>query len=177
MYDVLNLFLGRHKFIRSKTIRSFERIDEFLKIAEATEDLPLLGFINIVTKYGRDLLYLMRILKSRVVDEKTKRDLWSANEADMIFSTVHKAKGMEYDEVTLLNDFSCGKERLIQLTAKTVGDRKFSENKRAFYNEEINLLYVAATRARVILNIPKSVAPRNYKGAKGINIMEQEYRS
>ena len=54
--------------------------------------------------------------------------------ADVILSTVHKAKGMEWDSVKLENDFPLP------------GSDRFTE-------EEVNLLYVAITRARNSLNI------------------------
>jgi superfamily I DNA/RNA helicase len=54
--------------------------------------------------------------------------------ADVILSTVRKAKGLEWDSVKLENDFPLQ------------GSDRFTE-------EEVNLLYVAITRARKKLNI------------------------
>jgi hypothetical protein len=67
-------------------------------------------------------------------------------EADIIFSTVHRCKGMEYDEVTLASDFQT-EDKL---------RREFAINPHGAdsLNEEVNLLYVAATRAKKRLNLP-----------------------
>ncbi len=53
---------------------------------------------------------------------------------DVIFSTAHKSKGMEFDTVALLDDFE----------PKLVPSKGLSEDDAA----EQNLLYVAVTRAK-----------------------------
>ncbi|MBO9634635.1 MAG: DNA helicase, partial [Chitinophagaceae bacterium] len=62
--------------------------------------------------------------------------------ADMIFSTVHRAKGMEYDIVHLVNDFIS--ENKIK-KAKGEAAAKKEKPDLGRLNEEINLLYVALT--------------------------------
>jgi ATP-dependent exoDNAse (exonuclease V) beta subunit len=63
-------------------------------------------------------------------------------EADLIVSTIHKAKGMEYSSVTLANDIKKPEEILdaYKKTEQTYDDYKWFE-------EELNLIYVAVTRA------------------------------
>ena len=72
----------------------------------------------------------------------------------MIFSTVHRCKGMEYDEVTLANDFI--NEGKVTKMIKEVGTAKPDFSK---LSEEINLLYVAITRTKKKLNIPFELLP------------------
>ena len=63
---------------------------------------------------------------------------------------------MEYDEVTLLGDFAVeGKFRTLDL-------EKLGDNQREFSQEEINLLYVASTRTKSVLNIPKPIVPSRW---------------
>lgn len=82
-----------------------------------------------------------------------------ANSADVILTTAHKAKGLEWDQVILADDFksSYDKEGKLQSVDE----------------EENNLLYVACTRAKKVLK-PNSVVeekltikgiPINYKVA------------
>ena len=68
-------------------------------------DAPMKGIIDIVMTYGRELPHLINCIKDSHVDHDKKDD------ADMVYSTVHKAKGMEYDQVKLLDDF-LGEEKL-----------------------------------------------------------------
>lgn len=66
----------------------------------------------------------------------------NAEEADIILTTAHKAKGLEFSKVKLWNDFL------------GVDDDEDTEGKIKILDQgEINLLYVAATRALDILDI------------------------
>jgi hypothetical protein len=152
LYDVLNLHLGEKEKIRSKFIKEFKDIEDLEHFARCTDDKPLISFIGVVQKYKGSLFRRMESLKDSIVS--------SALEADLIFSTVHKAKGLEYDAVILLHDFMG--EDYIQERLK---DKKNSVTKKDLeaFNEEINLLYVSATRARCVLNIPSSIVPRKWK--------------
>ena len=61
---------------------------------------------------------------------------------------------MEYDEVTLTNDFI--NETKIKKFVDDFGIKKLNINK---LNEEVNLLYVAVTRTKNRLNIPEELLP------------------
>ncbi|MFW6248350.1 MAG: UvrD-helicase domain-containing protein [Bacteroidota bacterium] len=85
--------------------------------------------------------------------------------AEMIFSTVHRCKGMEYDAIQIVNDF-ISEEKL----EKFVPDiRKDNLNFRKL-NEEINLLYVAITRAKSSIHIPEPLMPVDFPPSKQIHI-------
>ncbi len=88
----------------------------------------------------------------------------------MIFSTVHRCKGMEYDEVTLTNDFIT--EVKIKELIEKVGIKKLNIPK---LSEEVNLLYVAVTRTKNLLNIPAELLPKSSVNAIiSIPDMEEE---
>lgn len=84
------------------------------------------------------------MLKDRQVETKDRE------KADMIFSTVHKCKGMEHDHVILLSDFI--DEKSIN---NILYDKKNENYNPQALSEEINVLYVAATRTRNKLDLPK----------------------
>ncbi len=152
--DVLNLSLDKRKFIRNKTILAMPNIDELEEYAEQTGDRPMLSVIDLVKKYGDKLSYYLSLLWKRHVDERES--------ADMIFSTVHKCKGMEYDAVYLCNDFLDEKSLLSILKE----DDEFDLHREGRFIEEINLLYVAITRVKKVLFIPKVLIPKAFKGKK-----------
>ena len=68
----------------------------------------------------------------------------------MIFSTVHKSKGMEYDVVFLADDFIT--KEMVKKLYDEANNNKLLIDK---INEEINLLYVAVTRAKLEIKISK----------------------
>lgn len=64
-------------------------------------------------------------------------------EADIIFTTTHKSKGLEYSQVIMADDF---------ITKKEISNPK---NKMSFLRilEELNIYYVAATRAKDVIEM------------------------
>ena len=159
LYDVLNLHNNKHDNIRDKLIRSMKDLDELDDYIEKTEDVQLSMMSDIVKEYGDEIYGIIRSLKDLHVegDDKAK--------AEMIFSTVHRAKGMEYDIVYLVDDFIT-EERLEKL--KTTEKEKGEPLNIPKLNEEINLFYVAVTRAKYKLYIPEGMAPRNFQTGKHI---------
>lgn len=149
IYDVLNLYTDYKQGIRDKLIKSMSGLDDLEDYADKTDDVELKTIIEIVKKYGRKLPYLIKELKERHLPDNEK------GKADMIFSTVHRCKGMEYDEVTLLDDFITqdAVEKLWNDEGATIAD---------YISEEINLLYVAVTRAKNRLNIPEKLLPKGF---------------
>lgn len=148
IYDVLHLYNGKNDLVRDQLVKSMKSILELEEYIEKTEDAELGMMLEIVNKYGKELPYLIKEVKDRHVPDDQK------DRADMIFSTVHRCKGMEYDEVTLESDFI--KESDI---IKRVNEAKNGELDPQKLAEEINLLYVAATRTKNLLNLPKALLP------------------
>ena len=148
VYDVLNLYNGNSHMIRDKLIQSMGSFAELEEYVEKTEDAELSMLIEMVMKYRNDLPHLIKGLKEYHL-ENDKRQ-----EAEVIFSTVHRCKGMEYDTVTLAKDFIT--EAKIQQILKESKQKSLDINKLA---EEVNVLYVAVTRTKNQLNIPVQLRP------------------
>jgi superfamily I DNA/RNA helicase len=117
--------------------------------------------IEIVKKYGNRIPGILKDIKDLHVDKDEKE------KAEIIFSTVHRCKGMEYDEVEIVNDFLT-EERLKKIVE---GEEPFDEIK---LNEEINLLYVAITRTKNRLYIPETLMPDGHTGSKNIIVTQVE---
>ncbi|MFP4015317.1 MAG: UvrD-helicase domain-containing protein, partial [Chitinispirillaceae bacterium] len=162
LWDVLNLYQGKNNLIRDPLIKKMRSIDELKEYADLSGDSELLTLIEMVNEYGRKLpVHINRLKDLHVADEDRSK-------ADMIFSTVHRCKGLEYDSVSLENDF---------ITEKKL--RRVEENKDTplfeleRLNEEINLLYVAITRSRGILRIPEGL----FLEKGGMGIEAQDFRT
>ncbi len=148
LYDVLNLYNGKKQRIRDKLIRQMKDMDELEEYITNADDVQLSMMVEMVKEYENELPGLIKSLKDKHVakDEKER--------AEMIFSTVHKCKGMEYDRVHLVEDFIT-EEKLKK--AKVEANPK--EINASRLNEEINLLYVALTRTKDKLFIPYTLLP------------------
>lgn len=173
LFDILNLYQEKSNCIKDPLIASFNSISELEEYHEATDDMELSLMINMVKKYKKSLGYYICKLK----EYQTKKE-----NAQIIFSTVHKSKGMEYNIVKLCNDFIT-KMKIIELLNPNIDayyahgnikdpklkayldknghermikhminghESKIVENDKLI--EEINILYVALTRARQEVN-------------------------
>ena len=118
----------------------FSDIDELQEYFEAMDDRSKLALIGIVKKYRSRLRDLEREIKRASVSDR--------HDADVVLTTAHKAKGQEYERVAVLDNFIKG---FLEPEAEPdLGDWRT--------REEINLLYVAMTRAQTALKIPFAVA-------------------
>lgn len=123
----------RHK-INDPFIRRFGHLLEARQFAKDTQNASLSSIIELVDLYGNRLFDFDRMIKDRLVDKSL---------ATVIFTTTHKAKGQEYDLVEMVeNDFAT-RESLGKLL-----ESKQDEVDPAKLKEEVNIYYVAATRAR-----------------------------
>ena len=165
IWDILNLHLGKKQMIRNKLIKGMSNMDKLKKYAEDTNDSPLKGLIEVVLKYEKDLPYIIKSIKNAQVDPDEKES------ADMIFSTIHKAKGMEYDEVSLVNDFMT--EERLQETIEATDKRELDTTR---LSEEVNLLYVGVTRTRHLLDMPNELLPVDQRESESAPEIE-DFRS
>lgn len=156
LYDVLNLYNNKPDRIRDKLIQSMKDLDELEEYIEKTEDVQLSMMAEIVKEYGDEIYGIIKSLKDLHVQDNDK------TKAEMIFSTVHRAKGMEYDVVYLVDDFITEEKLEKQQAAQK------EELNTAKLTEEINLLYVAVTRAKYKLYIPETLVPKGFVFGKHI---------
>lgn len=129
----------------------------FCKEVENRELSRFQAAMSVVSTFQQNTMGAMELFKQEVMDMNFKAD-----EADIILTTCHAAKGMEWDNVQVCED-------LFDLARVTNGGplTKVSENNNQRrqtwefaaknYGDDINLLYVACTRAKKLLSIPSSI--------------------
>jgi superfamily I DNA/RNA helicase len=163
LYDVLNLHNDKKHLIRDQLIKSMNDMSDLEEYIEKTEDAQLSMLAEIVQEYGDEIPGIIQTLKRLHTGDEER------HKAEMIFSTVHRAKGMEYDVVYLVSDFITEKklER-----AKTDAESQKQPLDTSRLNEEVNLLYVAATRAKTELHIPSTLLPKDTPAAACIHIVQ-----
>lgn len=148
LYDVLNMYLGKFCLVKDvvlKRMGSFEALESYIS---KTDDIQLSMMVDIVKRFRDNIPSILARLKYMHVANEER------DSAQIIFSTVHRAKGMEYDVVELVNDFITEQKITALCVDKT--SSAFDENKLI---EEINLLYVAITRVKNKLIIPDKLLP------------------
>lgn len=143
IYDALYLFLNAQPKIKNELFKSFSSFEQLEEFAEQTLDSELRLTCKMVKQYQAELFDLLAEIKKRAIDDR--------NKADYIFSTVHKAKGMEYDSVDLADDF-ISEARIEQILKEEKSPKIFN-----MIREELNILYVAVTRTKSDLSTPDDI--------------------
>ncbi|ANE53490.1 DNA helicase [Flavisolibacter tropicus] len=152
LYDVLSLHNFNHGSIRDKLVGSMSNLDELEEYIEKTEDVQLSMMVDLVKEYGNAIPGLIKTLKEKHTGDEEKA------KAEVIFSTVHRCKGMEYDTIELVNDFVT-EAKLERLTKE---NKQPQDHNQAKWYEEINLLYVAITRTKGSIRIPETLLPAGF---------------
>lgn len=127
--------------IKDKHIQSFNDFDEMMAYAESLDDCELRFLGRVVREYGDAIPDLVK----RIQMEATP--LLSGNEPVIVMTTGHRSKGLEWKDVVLTEDFTDMK-------------KKFDPAEDAEVEpdiQEINLLYVASTRAQRSLLLPANI--------------------
>jgi superfamily I DNA/RNA helicase len=129
--DMYHFSRHRRDLVRNhRLIDGFRDFDQYKLVASETGDSEMLRTIKILERYQDDLPEKLNQLRLRTVT--------SEFDADVTVSTAHRCKGLEWDYVELESDFN------------DILDMDDDAKKR---EDEINLLYVAATRAMKCLAI------------------------
>lgn len=161
LYDVLNLYNRKTFLIRDELLKTMHSIEDLEDYIEKIDDKQLQMMLEIVKEYENEIPSLLKQLKDKHVTDADK------HKAEIIFSTVHRCKGMEYDVVELANDFIT-EDKLVRLKWQP----EFEEQK-GRTEEEINLLYVAITRAKYLLRIPEELVTEDFKMDATIEILKK----
>lgn len=154
--------------IKNKFIKMFKSFGDLDNFATKSMDNELLGKIKIVKTYNHNLpLHIRKIESKSVRDER---------QADYVFSTAHKAKGLEFSTVRVTDDFlgDSGRGMMLlgaaphQLNEDNMDDIgmlggivnaiigaavRTVNNDPEKKDDEDNLLYVAVTRAKNALQM------------------------
>lgn len=152
LFDILNLYLGNVHKIRDELIKSFRCYDDLLQYQQETDDREMQLMTEVVSKYGASLFDYIRMLRENSVVIKS--------DADVVMSTTHRAKGQEYPTVSLCDDF-INADRIAMLLKKASTPPAKGEKPYVLdlvqLSEEINILYVAISRAQSTISMPFSI--------------------
>jgi superfamily I DNA/RNA helicase len=135
VYSIFYLKQKKNDKITIDEIKDFDTINELEQFAKDTKNQDYLNIIKFINTYGDNIFEINKKIKEFLVNDK--------KDADIIFTTTHKSKGLEYEQVIMADDF---------ISKKEITNTK---NKLSFQriNEELNIYYVAATRAKNVIQL------------------------
>ena len=126
--DAWNLKKGFPSKVTDPSIMLFKSYAELEAYAETVDDKELKMLIRVIDKYKEEIPMLIEQLKSKSQPELCGQEI--------ILTTAHKGKGMEFESVLLLDDYAELKVDTDDFGHEVVPGM-----------EDINILYVAVTRA------------------------------
>lgn len=129
--DAYALFMRTREQIRDPFLRNFASWGEMRAYTEETKDSETRILADLIDEYRHETPELVAQMRSNAVPD--------ARDAQMVLTTAHKAKGLDWDYVQIADDF----EVLNEAEASLKNDPAVQLDE-----QEINLLYVAVTRAR-----------------------------
>jgi superfamily I DNA/RNA helicase len=130
VYSIFYLKEKKNDKITMDEIKDFDTIQELEQFAKDTKNQDYLNIIKFINTYGDNIFEINKKIKSRLTVNK--------QDADIIFTTTHKSKGLEYDQVIMADDF---------ITKKELSNPK-SKISSLRLAEELNIYYVAASRVK-----------------------------
>ena len=141
LFDRRNDFVGEYKFLNR--LHGKEELKDY---AESTADVEILSAMKIAEKYEEDLYELLDIARRM-----------NREEASIVLTNAHTSKGLEWHTVKLMDDFpdlgvrymSCrfhSTKIRPEMSHLEQQDERFKD-----FIQELNLYYVAVTRAQIRL--------------------------
>lgn len=136
--DVYHLYSRERSLVQDRSLKEVSSFDDYKRYAEDANDGEARIMTKLVEEHGSDTLALIEDIRSNAVRSEA--------DAEIVLTTAHKSKGLEWDCVRLCEDFEFLDELEVDLANDP--DPKIPV-------QDINLLYVAATRAKAALELNK----------------------
>lgn len=129
--DAYNLWARNKVRIVSPEIQAYKTWDDLKRYVEESKDASIRVICKLVEQHQHKIPDLLKSLTEKNVDDR--------NKADVILSTGHSCKGDEFDQVILTDDYPSLLE---------------GRDGQPPSDQDINLTYVAITRAKKAIYIP-----------------------
>ncbi|GCD10402.1 UvrD-helicase domain-containing protein [Clostridium tagluense] len=118
---------------KNSMLSKFDNYGKMEEYADSSKDIELLSLISMVKKYGAQIPSLVESIEGNTVKSKET--------SQVIFTTIHKSKGMTFKNMVICND---------HMDLADFYKKKFIEEdqdlKQETFKEECCILYVAITR-------------------------------
>lgn len=137
--DAYQLRFGSHAKIKDKMIQTFLDFEEMRGYAETLDDKELKSLCRIVDSYAEKIPSLITDIQEKACPDD--------DPSVVLLTTAHRSKGREWNQVVLTDDFTEMEKKITDTGEMEIPDQ-----------EEINLLYVAVTRAKRAILLPPALA-------------------
>jgi hypothetical protein len=137
--DVYHMWNGDKPRVKDAFYREFADCEALEQYARETDEKEILSLIAVTREFKTDLPDLIGRVKATACEKM--------EDADVILTTAHRSKGLQFRQVLLNDDF----DDLVN------GDGKLAVDDLETFQQEVNLLYVAMTRAQKALELNRQL--------------------
>ena len=161
--EIFNLTIEVHYILthqksevkRNRFLKDFANEDEILDYANEVDDYELKSALKMAKEYKEKVFEFKEISDKFYVAWKNKNiNGFDKRVNEILFlTTAHTAKGLEWDKVTIADDFTDFADLIVDFGCDDL--KEFQEEQNHLPNQELidefNLFYVAVTRAKKII--------------------------
>jgi len=145
----------KEKIVKNRFLKDFYNEEEVLEYAKEVEDYELKSALKIAREYKEKIFEFKEIADKFYLAWKNKNSNGFEKRVNEILflTTAHTAKGLEWDKVTIADDFNDFADLIVDFGCDSL--KEFQEEQNYLPNQELldefNLFYVAITRAKKVL--------------------------
>ncbi len=145
----------KNKVKRNRFLKDFTNEDEILDYANEVDDYELKSALKMAKEYKSKLFEFKDITdKFYLAWQNRINNGFEKRISEILFlTTAHTAKGLEWDRVTIADDFTDFADLIVDFACDDL--QQFQEEQKILANQELldefNLFYVAITRAKKII--------------------------
>lgn len=161
--EIFNLTIEVYYFLnnqkeeirRNRFLKDFISDDDLADYAKEVEDFELKSALKVAREY-KEKIFDFKDIAQKFYKAWQNRQINGFDkrlEEILFLTTAHTAKGLEWDRVTVADDFTDFADLIFDLGCTCFKD--FKENQKSLQNQELldefNLFYVALTRAKKVI--------------------------
>lgn len=135
--DARHLFARNFNLVRDRTMCKYRSWGQFSDEVDSTRDAEGKILVRMVNEYKDAIPEIIQSLRTNALP--------TDDGASLVLTTAHKSKGLDWDFVRIGEDFECVQEAQDQVNDAGHLTRELAQ--------EVNLLYVAITRARKAVHL------------------------
>jgi F-box protein, helicase, 18 len=165
------LYNDKTKIKRNRFLKDFDDEDDILEYINEVEDYELKSALKVAKEYKEKIFEFKDISdKFYIAWQNRANNGFQRRENEILFlTTAHTAKGLEWDRVTVADDFTDFADLIVDFSCDSL--KEFQDEQNYLPNQELldefNLFYVAITRAKK--QIVKDSENFHYLMAKNID--------
>jgi hypothetical protein len=142
----------KEKIVRNRFLKDFSSDEDIAEYAKEVEDFELKSALKVAKEYKEKIFEFQEVAKKFYDAWKNRVNNGFEKRIDEILflTTAHTAKGLEWDRVTIADDFTDFADLIVDFGCDSL--EEFNQEQKFLPNQELldefNLFYVAITRAK-----------------------------